>query len=78
MLIGTLNIKNTTNKVFNIFQGPKHKTYRGLIGPNSFAGWAVNDTTGKTYFRAVPHDGGGPIDFSIPADNNHTQVTWVI
>jgi hypothetical protein len=74
-LIGRLNIKNNTTKIYDIFQGPRHKVFRGLVGPNSFVGFAVNDPTGNTYFRAVPKNGGANIDKIITGTT--TQMTWI-
>ncbi len=80
-LIGTLWVDNETGKILKIYQGPKHKNYRGAAGPKSWAGFAVNDTTGKTYFRATPtaDSGGGPsYDLVIPRTPVATSYTWRI
>jgi hypothetical protein len=76
-LVGTLGIENKTTKIFKIYQGPKHTRYRGYIGPNSSAGYDVNDRKGNTYFQARPQGGGKPHDLTIgtPAE---TFYLWKI
>lgn len=84
MLIGTLWVNNETIKILKIYQGPKHKNYRGAVGPKSWAGFPVNDTTGNTYLRATPtrdSGGGKSYDLIIPPYAPGQAVknyTWTI
>ncbi len=71
-----LNVKNTTSKIFNIYRGPKHKKYVGLVGPNSFVGFPFHDPDGKSYLRAVPDDGGPAVDKVY--GGFPMQVTWIL
>ncbi len=77
-MIGSLGIQNTTNKTLSIYQGPKHKTFRCFLGPKSTGGFMVNDPYGRTFFRAVPKEGGSPIDLVVPASPVRTRLIWTI
>jgi len=77
-LLGTLTVQNTTNKTLRIYQGPKHKNFRGFVGPKSVAGFSVNDSHGNTYFRAKPTDAGASIDLVIPSSPVRTRLIWTI
>ncbi len=72
-IIRELYVKNSTNKIYRIYRGPRHKTYIGRVGPVSFVGFPFYDPTGNSYLRAVPDDGspnidkvvsGAPMDFT--------------
>jgi hypothetical protein len=80
-LVGTLWVHNKTSKILGIYQGPKHKNYRGAAGPNSWAGFSTNDSYGNTYFRATPtaaSGGGRSYDLVIPKSPVGTTYTWTI
>jgi hypothetical protein len=80
-LVGTLWVDNKTNKILKVYQGPKHKNYRGAAGPKSWAGFAVNDPHGNTYFRATPtpeSGGGRSYDLVIPRTPVAVNYTWTI
>lgn len=77
--IGILSVQNDSKtKSYAIYQGPKHKNYKITVGPNSLAGFWVQDTYGNTYFRAKPVGGGANLDMTIPSNNNRTKIIWVL
>lgn len=78
-LVGELQIENKTNKILEIYQGPKHKNYRGWVGPKSWAGFAVNDSHGNTYFRATPsRSSGGGASYDLTIGGTRTYYKWTI
>jgi hypothetical protein len=78
-LVGELQVVNKTSKILKIYQGPKHKNYRGWVGPNSWAGFAVNDPHGNTYFRATPtRESGGGSSYDLVIPGKRTRYRWDI
>lgn len=73
-ILRELYVKNTTNKIFRIYRGPRHKKYVGRVGPNSFSGFPFNDPTGSSYLRAVPDDGSPNIDKVV--SGTPMDYTW--
>jgi hypothetical protein len=78
MFIGTLSVQNDAKtKTYAIYQGPKHKNYKISVGPQSLAGFPVNDRYGNTYFRAIPVGGGANKDLVISSTNKR-KIIWVL
>lgn len=78
-LVGTLVIQNdSATKSYAIYQGPEHKKHRVTVGPKSVAGISVQDTYGRTFFRAKPVGGGTSLDVIIPSNNTKMKLIWVL
>ena len=79
MLIGTLQIQNDSKtKSYAIYQGPKHKNFRVTVGPESVAAIWVQDSYGRTFFRAKPQGGGANKDLIIASNCNKSKIIWVL